>query len=803
MDTQSEIKLYIEPEMEQKRVVTSFSKRALICCGSGVLIMLAVYCTLGAVISAFSLPVEMGTLFLTCLISAAVVAITATIYRGRGLFVLFFPSFLLFLLSFSEIIEGGKWVIHEISFNYSLWLPVSAFFTETFILTTDPTTFVSAMGVLLSILLGFAICLRRSVFVTIAFTAPFVFLTFVITNLSSDVIYLLGLIAAYLTLLISGTVKPDSFTKRGMIIIPSFAIAMAFMIIAYLFAPQGQYSREDQIAALGSRFRAVASQMGRFGQYWQTYGTGAWDMGWLGRLETGLWQFNTSNVSIADAGNRAPTHQSLLEVTADRAGTFYLRGYSMQSFDGRSWYNKETIPDELDFIARRMPATIAYLYSIFTEDDEFPARVQMTISRTGDITHGIVYEPYHRTEHIGLNTFHRNPQYLAEQNFNFFHIGGSIHGFAERMRAEEFYYLDNILFGEPVRFPENSHMFPIDALHAYANVLDLLGIYTEIDSATAWELRQIALAAGINPTANRTVVADAVARYIRSAGRYTLTPGTTPENEDFALYFLQELREGYCIHFATAATLMLRALGVPARFTTGYVVTVAPNEVGQTVEVTDLNAHAWVEVFYDDIGWVYLETTPSGSSIYIPAPRPHTPVIESDEQESPGTAPEGSIPDYLFDERDQEDLNNGYIPNVDINTGSGTGVNNTQQEMEQTTLTWIHRLVIAIACIALMALAIAARSRIMRDIRRKHFKQTNSNKAVIYMWRYIERLGRKEIVIPNDIEELALKARFSQHKMTEKERAVMATYTHRLAFEISNGKGEYGRFWLKYIRALC
>ena len=79
----------------------------------------------------------------------------------------------------------------------------------------------------------------------------------------------------------------------------------------------------------------------------------------------------------------------------------------------------------------------------------------------------------------------------------------------------------------------------------------------------------------------------------------------------------------------------------------------------------------------------------------------------------------------------------------------------------------------------------------------------DKTKAVLYMWRYIKRLGRREIVIPNDIEELALKARFSQHRMTEEERASMASYANRLVFEISNNKGEYGRLWLKYIRALC
>ncbi|MCL2663186.1 MAG: transglutaminase-like domain-containing protein [Oscillospiraceae bacterium] len=786
MDTQAEINLLVDTRAEHKREMSSSAKRVLVCCGSGVLIMLAVYCTLGAVVSAFSLPIEAATLFLVCFISAAAVAVFTALYRGKGLLVLIVPVFLLFLLSVSEVIEGGKWVVHEISYQYSRWLPVSALFTDTVEPSADTTAFLSAAGVLLSLLLGFSICLRRSVFTTIAITAPIVFLTFIITSLRSDVIYLLGLISVYLTLLISGTVKPDSFLKRGLIIIPSFIIAIVFMLIAYFFAPQGQYAREEQIAALGRRFRVIASQMGSFGQYWQTYGVGTWDIGWIGRLDSGLWQFNTSDVRIADAGERSLTHQSLLEISSDSAGTFYLRGYSMQSFNGRSWSNRETIPDELDIVARRMPANISYIYSIINENNRYPARAQMAISRTGDITPRIVYEPYFSANHIDSDRF-SDTQITGHR---FFHVSNSVHSFAERVNREYIHY------------PDLFDMYPIDALHAYANVLSLLGVYTEIDSNTARELRQIAIGAGIDPNAERTVIADAVARYIRSSGRYTLTPGIIPENEDFALYFLREMREGYCIHFATAAVLMLRSLNIPARFTSGYIVTVAPDEVGQTIELTDLNAHAWVEVFYDDIGWLYLEATPPGGGLYIPFSRPHTPA-NNVEQEMPDTIPESNVPDNLPDEQPIEDSTDGQISDTNININSDTSTNGITQEEEQSIFAKISRIVITIICILLMAIAIVTRRRIMHRTREKHFKQVNTNKAIICMWRYIKKLGRNEIIIPNDIEELALKARFSQHRMTEEERAVIESYTNRLAYEINSTKGEYGRLWLKYVRALC
>ena len=57
---------------------------------------------------------------------------------------------------------------------------------------------------------------------------------------------------------------------------------------------------------------------------------------------------------------------------------------------------------------------------------------------------------------------------------------------------------------------------------------------------------------------------------LRSRVSYTLTPGRAPVNEDIVEYFLFESREGYCVHFASAATLMYRLLGIPARYVSGY-----------------------------------------------------------------------------------------------------------------------------------------------------------------------------------------------------------------------------------------
>lgn len=98
---------------------------------------------------------------------------------------------------------------------------------------------------------------------------------------------------------------------------------------------------------------------------------------------------------------------------------------------------------------------------------------------------------------------------------------------------------------------------------------------------------------------------------------YTLAPGKTPAGKDFVEYFLYENKQGYCTYFASAATIMLRAAGVPARYVEGYVVhpddfPLKNGEI-ETIDIKDKSAHAWVEIYIDGAGWMPYEMTPSAS----------------------------------------------------------------------------------------------------------------------------------------------------------------------------------------------
>lgn len=94
---------------------------------------------------------------------------------------------------------------------------------------------------------------------------------------------------------------------------------------------------------------------------------------------------------------------------------------------------------------------------------------------------------------------------------------------------------------------------------------------------------------------------------------YTIRPGSMPPDAEITEYFLFESKQGYCVHYATTATLMYRLYGIPARYVTGYVA--APKEFKEQddghfkVELTDKSAHAWVEIYDPAIGWYPVEVT--------------------------------------------------------------------------------------------------------------------------------------------------------------------------------------------------
>ena len=94
--------------------------------------------------------------------------------------------------------------------------------------------------------------------------------------------------------------------------------------------------------------------------------------------------------------------------------------------------------------------------------------------------------------------------------------------------------------------------------------------------------------------------------------RYEERPPATPAGEEPLDYFINVSHLGYCQHYAGAMALMLRMGGIPARVATGF----SPGGYSESKKawiVRDTDAHAWVEVWFDQYGWVTVDPTPSAT----------------------------------------------------------------------------------------------------------------------------------------------------------------------------------------------
>lgn len=158
-----------------------------------------------------------------------------------------------------------------------------------------------------------------------------------------------------------------------------------------------------------------------------------------------------------------------------------------------------------------------------------------------------------------------------------------------------------------------------------------------------------------------------IRQYLATSTVYSTTSTRVPRGTDFVDFFLKSTKQGFCTHYATAATVMFRAAGVPARYVEGYLVFPSDyeNSKGNTVKtdlsgvgksgtqdsvvvnISDNNAHAWVEYYKEGVGWVPFEVTPGFYTENVtqvnpePEPQPQ-PEEETDEpvEEEPEISPE-------------------------------------------------------------------------------------------------------------------------------------------------------------------
>jgi len=104
--------------------------------------------------------------------------------------------------------------------------------------------------------------------------------------------------------------------------------------------------------------------------------------------------------------------------------------------------------------------------------------------------------------------------------------------------------------------------------------------------------------------------AVALMRYLNENYTYDFGFENAPTNREPTDWFLFEDHRGVCANFSNAFTIMAREVGIPTRPVAGRAV--SPIAAAQTV--TAAQAHQWIEVYFEEIGWVTFDPTPPGGA---------------------------------------------------------------------------------------------------------------------------------------------------------------------------------------------
>jgi protein-glutamine gamma-glutamyltransferase len=276
-----------------------------------------------------------------------------------------------------------------------------------------------------------------------------------------------------------------------------------------------------------------------------------------------------------------------IQIDGDRniASTLKWRGVALSTFDGRSWSNSH----------RRFPATRL-------ADGSFAL---WPAGRAPDPSNSRRIVPLHYRvlmEPIGTNVFFLAPFGNRIQG-NYRNIATSADGNGEAFNMD----------GE----------HPIAAYDAWSDISrpaadDLRGAAENQDQQIALRYLQLprtdpripALARKITASeANNYDKAAAIEHYLQSQFGYTLQLPSS-EVADPLANFLFERKQGHCEYFASAMAVMLRTLRIPSRVVTGFRGGEYNDLSGQFV-VRASEAHAWVEAYFPNYGWVSFDPTPS------------------------------------------------------------------------------------------------------------------------------------------------------------------------------------------------
>ena len=304
------------------------------------------------------------------------------------------------------------------------------------------------------------------------------------------------------------------------------------------------------------------------------------------------------NVALGDIGqikqNSAVVMRIRIEGNPARAEDMHWRGIVLTNFDGKRW--STPVKDETVVVANSEGE-----YSLgdpgLPQGEYYPLRY--TVLMEPIATDAIFLAPRAETISGRFGEEVTRPDGIPRHGYLLLDGTGSLFNSVHNNIKIRYEGESGVPAVPPAELRKVSSSYP-DAIR---------GTYLQLPPLDP-RIQQLAqqITAGAN---NEYDKAANIERYLKTRYSYTLDL-KGPRAQDPLANFLFVRRAGHCEYFASAMTVMLRTIGIPARYATGFL----PgeyNDVGGDYIVRESDAHTWVEVYFPDYGWMTFDPTPPGN----------------------------------------------------------------------------------------------------------------------------------------------------------------------------------------------
>ena len=603
----------------------------------------------------------------------------------------------------------------------------------------------------LALLLGWAVVRSRRWWVVLLLTLP-PLLPGLLADLYPDWLAFMALAACWCAMLLTSLSRraaPDCWGKLTLTAFSAAAVTLA--LITALFPREG-YTRPAWALQAQDSLLNLTNRLSGYFSHWNGPFRGT--ITYVGSAE---------EADLTHAGPLSYTGRTVLRVTSNRDGWMYLRGSSLAVYEDGVW---KDLPDgtyEAYWSGQEPEVSPLYLPSMQEQDSPV---YTVTVDNVGSVG-TCVYVPYYPLPQ-DVNESGMLPvedTYFARRAGQWSHTVT----FADRSPRAGF---SSAFSSIPAEYSSDDiinrdffHYYHADRPSGYAGYV--YENYLDVPENLRGTLEQYAASAPyvtsyIPPFSSPSFgiyTAGRFASYLGNLCEYDDSTPAAPDGVDPVYYFLTESRRGYCMHYASAVTLMLRAVGVPARYVSGFAAEVYS---GRRVAVPDRAAHAWVEVWVDGFGWYPVEVTPDAAFAW--ARQPDAQETDEPAETTPEPTQEATpAPTETLRPTDASDQPTASLP------GSGGNVDRPGQDQPGFDLSALFPVFKGIARVLGAALLIWSVQFAVKRFRTWRMSGADANHSALVCYCYLCRLGRWGGRMDVRAVELAQKARFSQHTLTREE----------------------------------